>query len=200
MDKRWRFKIRFVNSKEKNEKDRYRKDREIFLENILEALGEDKRKRGAKRDSKEVAQSYGELFSGLLQDPKDVLQRTFTVDRNDLIVEKNIDFHSMWSIVFYLFIRQIDVAYIPNGKIVGFGDIIKAIDILAKRPQIQERLCAQLADAIYETLDCKVYYMAKAKHMCMTMRGEKRQNSEIITTAAEEFLKQTLLKNWKFFL
>lgn len=158
---------------------------ERSFENILEALGEDREREGLKETPKRVAQSYGELFSGLLQDPKDVLQRTFTVDRNDLIVEKNIDFHSMCEHHFLPFYGQIDVAYIPNGKIVGFGDIIKAIDILAKRPQIQERLCAQLADAIYETLDCQgVFIMVKAKHMCMTMRGEKRQNSEIITTAA----------------
>ncbi len=158
---------------------------ERSFENILEALGEDREREGLKETPKRVAQSYGELFSGLLQDPKDVLQRTFTVDRNDLIVEKNIDFHSMCEHHFLPFYGKIDVAYIPNGKIVGFGDIIKAIDILAKRPQIQERLCAQLADAIYETLDCQgVFIMAKAKHMCMTMRGEKRQNSEIITTAA----------------
>ena len=71
---------------------------ERSFENILEALGEDREREGLKETPKRVAQSYGELFSGLLQDPKDVLQRTFTVDRNDLIVEKKIDFHSMCAV------------------------------------------------------------------------------------------------------
>ena len=74
--------------------------------------------------------------------------------------------------------------YLENGKIVGFGDIIKVIDILSKRPQIQERLGAQIADVIYETLNCQgVMIVIKAKHMCMTMRGVKKPGSKTITSA-----------------
>lgn len=158
---------------------------EKSFKDILEALGEDTRREGLVDTPKRIAQSYTELFSGLSRDPKEVLQRTFTVEKDDLIVEKNIDFYSMCEHHFLPFYGQIDVAYIPNGKIVGFGDIIKVIDILSKRPQIQERMTAQIADVIYEALGCQgVFIVVKAKHMCMTMRGEKKQNSEIVTTAS----------------
>lgn len=158
---------------------------EKSFKEILDALGEDSKREGLLDTPKRVAQSYSELFSGLLKNPKEVLKRTFSVEKNDLIVEKNIDFYSMCEHHFLPFYGQVDVAYIPNGKIVGFGDIIKVIDILAKRPQIQERMTAQIADAIYEELGCQgVFIVVKAKHMCMTMRGEKRENSQIITTAS----------------
>ena len=136
------------------------------------------------RYTKKSGTKLCELFSGLFQNPEDVLKRTFEVEKNDLIVEKNIDFYSMCEHHFLPIFGKIDIAYIPNGKIVGFGDIIKVIDILSKRPQIQERLGAQIADAIYETLNChEEMIIINAKNMCMTMRGEKRVNSEIITTS-----------------
>lgn len=157
---------------------------ESSFRNILEALGEDIGREGLVETPKRVAVSYGELFSGLLKDPKDVLARKFSVEKDDLVMEKNIDFYSMCEHHFLPFFGKVDIAYIPNGKIVGFGDIIKVIDILSKRPQIQERLCGQIADAIYEALECQgVMVIITARHMCMTMRGEKRANSEIITTA-----------------
>lgn len=157
---------------------------ENAFEMILEGIGEDKNREGLKETPKRVAQSYGELFSGIEQDPKTPLLRYFSVDRDDLVMEKGIDFYSMCEHHFLPFFGTIDVAYIPNGKIVGFGDIIKSIEILAKRPQIQERLGSELADAIYEALNCKgVMVIVKAKHLCMTMRGAKKENSQIITTA-----------------
>lgn len=157
---------------------------EEAFERILEGIGEDKNREGLQDTPKRVAQSYGELFSGLNHDPKEPLLRYFSVESNDLIVEKGIDFYSMCEHHFLPFFGTIDVAYIPNGKIVGFGDIIKSIEILAKRPQIQERLGSELADTIYKTLGCQgVMVIIKAKHMCMTMRGAKKENSQIITTA-----------------
>ncbi|WP_294703771.1 GTP cyclohydrolase I FolE [uncultured Fusobacterium sp.] len=157
---------------------------EKAFETILEGIGEDKNREGLKETPKRVALSYSELFSGINQNPKEPLLRTFSVDKNDLIMEKGIDFYSMCEHHFLPFFGTIDVAYIPNGKIVGFGDIIKTIEILSKRPQIQERLGSELADIIYETLNCQgVMIIIKAKHLCMTMRGAKKENSQIITTA-----------------
>lgn len=157
---------------------------EKSFEEILEALGEQRDREGLKETPKRVAQSYGELFSGLSQDPKSPLIRQFSVQSNDLIIEKGIDFYSMCEHHFLPFFGTIDIAYIPDGKIVGFGDIIKSIEILAKRPQIQERLGSELADAVYEALGCQgVMVIIRAKHLCMTMRGAKKENTEIITTA-----------------
>lgn len=173
---------------------------ENAFRDIIDALGENIDREGLKDTPKRMAQSYGELFSGLLQNPEDVLKRTFEVEKNDLIVEKNIDFHSMCEHHFLPIFGKIDIAYIPNGKIVGFGDIIKVIDILSKRPQIQERLGAQIADAIYEALNCQgVMIIIKAKHMCMTMRGEKRVNSEIITTSYRGIFENDAVRRMEIF-
>lgn len=168
---------------------------EKSFENILEAMGEDKEREGLKETPKRIAQSYGELFIGLTQDPKEPLKRVFNVDKNDMIIEKNIDFYSMCEHHFLPFYGSIDIAYIPNGKIVGFGDLVKVIEILAKRPQIQERLGSMLADAIYETLNCQgVMIIIKAKHMCMTMRGVKKENAQIITTACRGIFDSDIMK------
>lgn len=157
---------------------------EEAFEKILEGIGEDKNREGLKDTPKRVAQSYEELFSGLEKDPKEPLLRYFSVERDDLIIEKGIDFYSMCEHHFLPFFGTIDVAYIPNGKIVGFGDIIKSIEILAKRPQIQERLGSELANVIFTSLECKgVMVIIRAKHLCMTMRGAKKENAQIITTA-----------------
>ena len=164
---------------------------EEAFEKILESIGEDKTREGLKDTPKRVAQSYGELFSGLEKDPKEPLLRHFSVERDDLIIEKDIDFYSMCEHHFLPFFGTIDVAYIPNGKIVGFGDIIKSIEILTKRPQIQERLGSELAEAIYTALECKgVMVIIKAKHLCMTMRGAKKENTKIITTACRGILEE----------
>ncbi|MDU1909744.1 GTP cyclohydrolase I FolE [Fusobacterium sp.] len=173
---------------------------ENAFKDILDALGESIEREGLKDTPKRIAQSYTELFSGLLQNPEDMLKRTFEVEKNDLIIEKNIDFYSMCEHHFLPIFGKIDIAYIPNGKIVGFGDIIKVIDILSKRPQIQERLGSQIVDTIYDTLNCQgVMVVIKAKHMCMTMRGEKRVNSEIVTTSYKGIFEDDTVRRMEIF-
>ncbi len=148
---------------------------------------------------------YKEIFSGLFQNPYDFLKRTFPIENNDLIIEKNISFYSMCEHHFLPFFGKISIGYIPNNKIVGFGDIIKVIEAYSKRPQLQERLCDEIAETIYTGLDCQgVYVLMEAEHMCMTMRGVKSLGTKVITTSSKgifniqnslktEFL--TLIKN-----
>lgn len=148
---------------------------------------------------------YKEIFSGLLLNPYDFLKRTFPVQNNNLIIEKNISFHSMCEHHFLPFFGKISVGYIPNNKIVGFGDIIKVIEAYCKRPQLQERLCDEIAETIYKGLECQgVYILMEAEHMCMTMRGVKSIGTKVTTTSSKgifntnnslktEFL--TLVKN-----
>lgn len=168
---------------------------ENAFRDILDALGENVKREGLEDTPKRVAQSYGELFSGLLQNPEDVLKRTFEVEKNDLIVEKNIDFYSMCEHHFLPFFGKIDIAYIPNGKIVGFGDIVKVIEAYAKRPQLQERLTEQIAETIFKGLDCMgVYVVIEAEHTCMTMRGVKKPGAKIITTGAKGVFAEDSLK------
>lgn len=148
---------------------------------------------------------YKEIFSGLLLNPYDFLKRTFPIQNNDLVIEKNISFYSMCEHHFLPFFGKISVGYIPNNKIVGFGDIIKVIEAYCKRPQLQERLCDEIAETIYKGLECQgVYILMEAEHMCMTMRGVKSIGTKVTTTSSKgifntnnslktEFL--TLVKN-----
>lgn len=148
---------------------------------------------------------YKEFFSGMYVNPYEFLQNTFDVPNNDLIIERNINFYSMCEHHFLPFFGKISVAYIPNGKIVGFGDIVKVIEAYAKRPQLQERMTDEIAETIYKALDCKgVYILIEAEHTCMTMRGVKKPGAKIITTGTkgiftEDTMKRmevlTLLKN-----
>lgn len=131
-----------------------------------------------------IATSYEEIFSGIDIDPKEVIKNKFPVDNNDIVIQKNIDFYSMCEHHFLPFFGKIDVAYIPKNEVLGLGDIVKITEILSRRPQIQERLTNQIAKNIYEIIDAEVVYVrVEAKHLCMTMRGAKKENTSIITAA-----------------
>lgn len=138
---------------------------------------------------------YREFFSGIAVNPYDFLKNSFHVPNNDLIIEKNINFYSMCEHHFLPFFGKIDIAYIPNGKIVGFGDIVKVIEAYAKRPQLQERFTEQIAETIFKGLDCMgVYVVIEAEHTCMTMRGVKKPGAKIITTGAKGVFAEDSLK------
>ena len=158
-----------------------------------------------KNTPQRIEDFYKEFFSGMYVNPYEFLQNTFDVPNNDLIIERNINFYSMCEHHFLPFFGKISVAYVPNGKIVGFGDIVKVIEAYAKRPQLQERMTDEIAETIYKALNCKgVYILIEAEHTCMTMRGVKKPGAKIITTGtkgifAEDTMKRmevlTLLKN-----
>ena len=158
-----------------------------------------------KNTPQRIEDFYKDFFSGMKTDPYIFLKNTFDVPNNDLIIEKNINFYSMCEHHFLPFFGKVTIAYIPNGKIVGFGDIVKVIETYAKRPQLQERMTEQIALTIYKGLKCKgVYVLIEAEHTCMTMRGVKKPGAKIITTGtkgifAEDSLKRmevlTLIKN-----
>jgi GTP cyclohydrolase I len=135
---------------------------------------------------KRISEFYGEIFSGLGKNPNEHLKRKFSVDNNSMIVEKNIIFYSMCEHHFLPFFGKIDIGYIPNGKIVGFGDLVKVIETYSKRPQLQERLGEEIAETIYKELACQgVYIRIEAEHLCMTMRGVKAAGSKMITTVGK---------------
>lgn len=159
---------------------------EKAVRDILVAIGEDIHREGLEQTPSRIASSYEEIFSGIAQDPRAIFERAFSAEGQNLVLEKGIDFYSMCEHHFLPFFGKIDVAYIPKKKILGFGDIIKLIDILARRPQIQERLTEELASFLYEGLDCEgVFIRMEAKHLCMTMRGAKRENTKIVSIAGK---------------
>ena len=156
-----------------------------FVE-VVKALGDVQYKEELKDTPKRIADSYKEIFYGIGINPREVLKMTFEVNSDELIIEKNIDFYSMCEHHFLPFFGSICIAYIPSKKIFGFGDILKLIEILSRRPQLQERLTDEIAKYIYEILNCQgVYVIVEAKHLCMTMRGQKKENTKILTTSAK---------------
>lgn len=135
---------------------------------------------------KRVADFYEEIFVGLTINPRDFLKNKISTSDTGVVVIKDIDFFSMCEHHFLPFFGKIDIGYIPNGNIVGFGDIVKVIEALSKRPQLQERLSEEIATVIYEELNCSgVCVQMEAEHLCMTMRGVKKPGAKILTLTSK---------------
>ncbi len=149
---------------------------------IIEAIGEDPKREGLIETPDRIARMYSEIFDGLNQTPETHLRKTFTVKNDDIILEKDIQFYSMCEHHFVPFYGKAHVAYISNGKVAGLSKLARTVEVFAKRPQLQERLTAQIADAIMEHLDAKgAMVVIQAEHMCMTMRGIKKSGSKTVT-------------------
>lgn len=154
------------------------------VELILEGIGEDKNREGLIETPDRIARMYEEIFAGLEQDTKEILSKTFSVEHDEMVIEKDIVFYSTCEHHFMPFYGKAHVAYIPNGKVVGLSKLARTVEVYAKRPQIQEQLTGQVADALMEYLNPKgVIVMMEAEHMCMTMRGVKKPGSKTVTFA-----------------
>lgn len=149
---------------------------------ILEGVGEDINREGLLETPDRIARMYEEIFGGLTMDAKDVLNKTFTAVNNEVILEKDITFYSTCEHHLLPFYGKAHVAYIPNGKVAGLSKLARTVDVFAKRPQLQERLTEQIAQAIMDNLDAKgAMVVIEAEHMCMTMRGIKKPGSKTMT-------------------
>jgi GTP cyclohydrolase I len=132
-------------------------------------------------------------------DAKEVLSKTFPVDGGEMVIEKDITFYSMCEHHFMPFYGKAHIAYIPDGKVVGLSKLARTVEVYAKRPQLQEQLTAQIADALMEYLKPKgAIVMLEAEHMCMTMRGVKKPGSKTVTYAARGAFEDEVLAN-RFF-
>lgn len=149
---------------------------------LLEGIGEDINREGLLDTPDRIARMYEEIFSGMDQDASQHLQKTFTAGHNEIVLEKDIVFYSMCEHHLMPFYGKAHVAYIPNGKVVGLSKIARTVEVYAKRLQIQEKMGAQIADALMEELHAKgAMVMIEAEHMCMTMRGVKKPGSKTVT-------------------
>ena len=169
---------------------------------ILEAIGEDPNREGLIETPDRIARMYEEIFSGLGQTAKEHLSKTFTVDNNDLVIEKDITFYSMCEHHLVPFYGKAHIAYIPNGKVAGLSKLARTVEVYAKKPQLQEQLTAEIADAIQEYLGAQgVMVVIEAEHMCMTMRGVKKPGTKTMTTTYRGcFSKNKDLRNEVFYL
>ena len=152
---------------------------------LLEGIGEDADREGLKETPERVARMYEELLGGMDASAKEHLSKTFTVSDSGMVMEKDISFYSICEHHMLPFYGKIHIAYLPEGKVVGISKLARTVEVFARRLQIQERLTAQIADAIMENLQPGgVMVLAEAEHMCMTMRGIKKPGSRTVTMAA----------------
>jgi GTP cyclohydrolase I len=146
-------------------------------------MGEDPKREGLLETPARIARMFEEIYGGLNEDGRDHLAKQFTVENNEMVVEKDITFYSTCEHHLLPFYGKAHIAYIPNGKVVGLSKLARTVDVYARRPQIQERMTAQIADALSDSLIPKgIMVMVEAEHMCMTMRGIKKPGSKTVTT------------------
>jgi GTP cyclohydrolase I len=151
---------------------------------ILEAIGENPSREGLRDTPDRVARMYGELFEGLRIDPKTFLEVGFEVGHDEMVILKDIPFYSICEHHFMPFHGTAAVGYIPDGRVVGLSKIARMVDAYARRPQIQEHLTGQVADALMEALQPDgVAVVIEAEHLCMTQRGIKKPGSRMVTSA-----------------
>ena len=159
---------------------------------LLEALGENPEREGLLDTPKRVAKMYAEMFSGLNEDQKDQFTAVFSDVHDDVVLVKDIPFNTLCEHHLVPFYGMAHVAYLPSGdKVTGLSKLARAVEVAARRPQLQERLTDQVATALEEALNPRgVFVMVEAEHMCMTMRGIKKPGSKTITTVAKGIYKE----------
>ena len=173
---------------------------EAAIQLLLEGIGEDVNREGLADTPTRVARMYEEICGGLDETAEEHLSKTFTSSNSEMVIEKDITFYSLCEHHLMPFYGKAHIAYIPNGKVVGLSKLARTVEVFARRPQIQEQLTGQIADAIMEILKPQgVMVYMEAEHMCMTMRGVKKPGAKTVTTACRgafaenESLKQQVL-------
>ena len=152
---------------------------------ILLAIGEDPDREGLVGTPERVAEAYARLFSGLSEDPARHLEVAFEEETRDLILVRNLPMASLCEHHLLPFTGKAHVGYVPNGRVAGFSELARVVEGYARRPQLQERLTAQVADAVYEKLGASAaIVVVEASHACMTMRGAEVPGSVAVTSAA----------------
>jgi GTP cyclohydrolase I len=152
---------------------------------ILEAIGEDPTREGLIDTPARVARFYAEVFDGLKQDPREILERVFVQEEHrELVMVKDIPFYSMCEHHLVPFHGTAHVAYLPKGTLTGLSKLARLVDAYARRPQLQERLTTQIADMLMEVVDpYGVLVVVEAEHLCMSMRGVRKPGSLTVTSA-----------------
>jgi GTP cyclohydrolase I len=168
---------------------------------IIRAIGEDPSREGIRDTPARVAEMYAELFMGLGKDPRDDLEVGFELGHREMVILKDIPFYSMCEHHLLPFYGMVHIGYLPDvsGRVVGLSKVARVVEIIARRPQIQERMTSEIADAIMEGLKPSgVGVIVQAEHMCMIMRGIKKAGSAIITSALRGALRSKVVTRNEF--
>ncbi len=159
---------------------------EVAIRELLLAVGEDPDREGLRDTPARVARAYAETFAGLRQDPADVLSTVFDIGHQEMVLVKDIEVYSTCEHHLVPFHGVAHVGYIPSadGRITGLSKLARLVDIYARRPQVQERLTSQVADALVEHLNPRgVIVVIECEHLCMSMRGVRKPGSRTVTSA-----------------
>lgn len=160
---------------------------------MLLAIGEDPDRDGLRDTPDRVARSFAEIYAGLDQTPQDVLTTTFAIKHDEMVLVRDIDMYSTCEHHLVPFHGVAHVGYIParDGRVTGLSKLVRLVDVFARRPQIQERMTSQIADALVEHLQPRgVIVVVECEHLCMAMRGVRRPGSRTITSAVRGQLRE----------
>lgn len=157
---------------------------EAAVREILAAVGEDPDREGLLDTPARVARMYAELFAGLHVDPRPHLQKCFTEQYDEVVLVRDIEFHSMCEHHLLPFQGRAHIGYAPNGKVIGLSKLARVVEVVSRRPQVQERMTETIADLLENELNAKgVAVVVEASHSCMTIRGVRKPGSLCVTSA-----------------
>ena len=166
---------------------------------ILLAVGEDPDREGLRETPARVARMYVELFSGLHDDPRVHLRKFFTEQYDEMVLVRDITFNSMCEHHMLPFSGKAHIGYVPNGKVVGLSKLARVVEVVSRRPQVQERMTEQIANLLIEELDVKgVGVVIEASHSCMTIRGIRKPGSVCVTSAMKGIFRSNLSSRSEF--
>lgn len=152
---------------------------------IIEAVGEDPNREGLQETPARIARMYEEIFSGLGQTAEEHLSKSFEILDDNMVVEKDIFFHTMCEHHFLPFYGKAHIAYIPDGRVAGLSKLARTVEVYAKKPQIQERLNIEIAEALMDYLGAKgAVVVIEAEHLCMNMRGVRKPGTSTVTSVS----------------
>ena len=169
---------------------------------MIKAIGEDPEREGLQGTPRRVAEMYAELFMGLGKDPKEDLKVGYELGHREMVIVRDIPFYSMCEHHFLPFFGTVHIGYIPDasGRVVGISKLARVVETLARRPQIQERMTTEIADAIVDGLEPDgVAVVVKAQHLCMVMRGIEKPGSNVITSAIRGAFRRRAASRAEFF-
>ena len=172
-----------------------RKRIEAAVRELLEAVGEDVTRPDLQETPARVAEMYAEIFSGIDRDPADEIDVFFESDYDEMIMLREIPLYSVCEHHLLPWVGKAHVAYIPNkkGEITGLSKLARVVDVASRRPQVQEKLTMQIADAIESKLDPRgVFVVIEAEHLCMTMRGVQKPGTLTVTSAVRGMFRQNV--------
>ena len=166
---------------------------------LLKAIGEDPDREGLRETPRRIANMYAEIFGGLAIDPTEYLKVGFEVAHDEMVILRDIPFYSMCEHHFLPFHGRAHVGYVPDGRVVGISKLARVVEAFARRPQIQEQLTSQIAEAIMDAIQPDgVAVVIEAEHLCMTMRGVQKPGSRMVTSAMRGQFKQSSVTRSEF--